>query len=408
MPNTFVEVSSLNTSQNSRYAEIVSLFLNTLLPYENTFNLPTISLNPDKKVLSRLIPTYKFKLDKGLVESAKEPALSIIREAMIDGQPIPLIANIGTSKWFDGSNHDRNFAGFSELLMLEQLSLVNRRVENVYKHGVSWTLLAENVTNDWLYSQINNPAAVAENNVEYLKSLSSMIDKAEKSLAVNVRLVQESDLLSANMLSEYLTLLEGNKRLFLDYFEATIPLEAKYLLTTDLRALSTSAWEQYVDRVLPTIVAYQTLRENGWMGGIHPLQREYYRQQFGKSGGENAQEISYIAGYFGSVLARKQMRFIQNAAGLPAIKVAFLRYPNGTNDREKTALTISQHPLYGRGSSHKRISPWAASTNIEVNHKNIVSLRVRLARNKDISFVDDLVVQYANVRVPVGVLATEK
>lgn len=408
MSGLSVEVSSLGVSRDSLYVEIASEFLNTLLPYEDTFNLPTVSFGQDRKILSRLIPSYKYKLDKGLVESSKEPTLDVIREAVTDDRPIPLIVNIGTSKWFDGSNYEKNIAGFSELLMLEQLSLMNRRVQVVYERGASCTLLAEDVTNDWLYSQINDPVAVSENNIRYLKTLGSMVDKVGESLATDIRLVRESDLLSNNALIEYLALLEENKRLFREYFEATIPLEAKFLVFSDSLSLNVSVWEEYVSQVLPTVAAYQLLCESGWMGGVHPLQRQYYERQFGKSGGEEAQDIDYISGYFGSVLARKQMRFIQSAAGLLAIKVAFLRYPNGTSDREKAALTVSQHPLYGRGASHKRISPWAANTNIEIDKQERASLNVRLARNKrHLAMLDELQIKYAGVDVPIGVLSNE-
>lgn len=408
MSQNMVEVVGVSSSRQIEPLKVEPLkdFFNSLLPYQDTFLFASILSSRADLVLNRIIPSYKYKLGKGLVEQAKVRTRKVVNDAIQIGQPIPLVANIGTSKWFDGTHTDENIAGLSELLMLEQMLLVDKRVREVYEQGVRWTLLAEDTTNQWLYSLINTPEAIAVNNTVYLATLERMVKQVMKSSSLNVHLIRESELFPINGKSkrDYLYLLNHNKTLFQEYFEATLPLEAKLLLHDQGNNLSQEQWEKHVACFFPSISAYKALCDNGWNSGVHPIQRMHYETQFEKSGGDAAKTPEYLAAYFGSVLARRQMQFASISSGEPSIKVAFLRYPNGTNESEMSALTISQHPLYGHGASHKRISPWAAETNVEINAKKQISLKVRHAMNTELPYLDQYIVTYSGTSVPVKLI----
>lgn len=379
------------------------LLVHSLLPYryEPDFHLPIGSLS--ERILNRIVPEFKFKLGKGLVDQSKPQSKKIIDDSLEQEIPIPLIVNIGTSKWFDGTNHERNIAGLSELLMCEQLAHIDRRVKTVYERGVQWTVLAENLTNQWLYGLINQPDLVKRNNEIYLDSLSNMLRTMAPSLELNVNIAYESDVINKSGFSndEYIQLLENNQHLFQEYFAAVIPLESAFLLQSGNSDWDQPTWERYTSDHLSTIQAYKQLSSNGWNGGVHPHQSIYYTRQFEKTGGDSAKNVEYVSAYFGSVLARRQVNFSRLASSTKPIKVSFLRYPKGTGDNEKTAITISQHPLYGYGSCHKRISPWSASTNIEYDLRGRASLRVRPVREMDKVPIFDMKMNYAGVVVPV-------
>jgi len=388
----------------------VESFIPTLLPYKQELGI-NLKIRPlSHRILEKLVPEYKFKLGQGLVEPAKPKALDIIKNSLEEQLPIPLIVNIGTSKWFNGTNPDRNIAGFSELLMFEQLSHLSHRVESVYPRGVTWTILAEDLTNEWLYSRINPLEDVKRNNQVYLESLNNMLQTVIPYLNLQVEMIRESDILQqpGSEISQYHDLLDQNQQLFREYFEAVIPQEAQFLLQLGPNNLDQETWEKYVSNYLSCLTVYQQLLSSGWNGGVHPYQREYYSRQFEKSGGDQAKNLEYISAYFGSVLARREFKFVQRAAkGKKTIKVAFLRYPKGTNNKEKTAITVSQHPLYGHGASHQRISPWAAITNLEYDSRQQVSLRVRPIREQDKDPELNMEINYAGVSVPVNIFSAD-
>lgn len=379
------------------------IFVNSLLPYKDETHWLSPLGSRTELILHKLIPAFKFKLGKGLVEQAFDRTRDLIRQSMREQSPIDLVASIGTSKWFDGTNINRNIAGLSELLMFEQMAHVNSRVSSVYKPGVRWVLLAEELTNEWLYSQINESEKIAMNNHVYLKSFQEMLKTASLSLEIKARLINESDIITGNNINklDYIQLLKTNNKLFLNYLETILPLEEQFLRDHNRAEWDDNLWNEFFVCILPTAKAFLELVENGWNGGIHPFQRRYYMNQFEKTGGVKAIENVHIAAYFGSVLARRQMQFTTKAVGKPAIKVAFIRYPKGTSDKEKTAITISQHPLYGYGSSHKRISPWAASTNVERDKKGKMSLRVRPVREQEVQPLAEDTISYAGVDVPI-------
>lgn len=389
----------------------VESFIPSLLPYKHEPGI-NLRIRPlSHKILENLVPEYKFKLGQGLVEPAKPRVLEVINNSLKQNLPIPLIVNIGTSKWFNGTNTNRNVAGFSELLMFEQLSHLSRRVERIYPRGVTWTILAEDLTNEWLYSQINSLEDIKRNNQAYLESFGNMLQTTIPNLNLHVEMVRESDLLqqSGTEKAQYHRLLKQNQQLFQEYFEAVIPLEAQFLLQLGQSNLDQETWENYVSNYLSSLAVYKKLFSSGWNGGVHPHQRDYYARQFEKSGGDQAKNLEYISAYFGSVLARRELKFVQLASeGKKAIKIAFLRYPKGTSNAEKTAITVSQHPLYGHGASHQRISPWAAITNLEYDSRQQVSLRVRPIREQDKDPELNMEINYAGVSVPVDIFSADK
>lgn len=122
----------------------------------------------------------------------------------------------------------------------------------------------------------------------------------------------------------------------------------------------------------------------GWTGGIHPKVREYYVRQFLKSTGKPlVDEDWYLAAYFAGIHARRQLAISVWSPGEVPLKIAFLRYPDGSQKEKQNALQISQHPLEGHGSSHQHISPWASITGVSRTQNGSYTLTVLPVRSEN-------------------------
>ena len=392
------------TIESRRLGDIKQFFVQ-LLPYKDIASPVSHDVTAEN-VYSRLELSRKYRLASNLSDKAKDNNINIVNAALELGDSVPILITIGTSKWYDGSNYEENVAGLSELLMFEQLRHLDTRVKSVYTPGLRVGLLCEDITNKWLYGLQNDRDLVDNNNKRYIDSLGIFTHHFNQNQNVNVSIIKETDLLSILKMNEgdYFDLCETNQKCFYEFIKKSKLNELEFL--AGQREWNDLLWARYTREILPTIEEYINLEKLGWSGGIHPRVRDYYTRQFLKSTGKPmTDEDWYLAGYFAGVLARRQLNFLYLALGENAIKIAFLRYPEGALKEKQNALQISQHPVEGFGSSHQHISPWASVTGINIGREDgKISLTVIPAksdeRNKNI---DTTELGYAGITVPVPI-----
>jgi hypothetical protein len=357
---------------------IVQKFIDKLLPYGNKdFGRGKVQTSPEL-IFALLTPSIKFRLGKCIPKPNVQYNTELIRTYMECGLPIPVVVTVGTSKWYDGTCYEENVAGLSELLMIEKIAHLDRRVRLFYSPGINVVMLAEDTTNEWLYGQVNDSIKIKNNNLRYLSSLKEMLSKTSLTKTTRMTLKTEQELLDELSLSrwEYEQRCEKNMFLFKSYIE-------KLQSGKDLS------------------IEYRNLADEGWQGGLHPDLIQFYLGQFRKSLGNIADEQRYIAAYFAGVLSRKQLNFLFRLHNGKAIKLAFMRYPPGTLLEQQNALQISQHPLTGFGASHQCISPWAALTGVVQEGEGNLSLKVVPAKDSAKILRNSVQINYANVRIKI-------
>lgn len=387
-----------------KIAEIGSFF-STLLPYgeqAKAKHLPPTAHN----VFSQLELSRKYRLGGALIDSARKENIEVVDKSIQKNCAIPVYITVGTSKWYDGSNHEENIAGLSELLMFEQLRHLDQRVKSVYKPGLRIDLLCEDATNKWLYGLINDRQLVDQNNMRYIASLDAFAAKARVNMDLDVRIRKESEVLREMGIvreSDYFSLYEQNQERFYQFIKKSKALEGQFLGAGT--EWNDALWVRYVAEILPLIPEHQELAMLGWTGGIHPKVREYYIKQFLKSATVPlADEDWYLAAYFAGIHARRQLAISVWSPGEVPLKIAFLRYPDGSQKEKQNALQISQHPLEGHGSSHQHISPWASITGVSRTQNGSYTLTVLPVRSEERKKTKgSIVLEYAGMCVPVPV-----
>lgn len=407
-----LEVRSLQTHfLEPKRIDDIRQFFYSLLPYRELENRIVLQPTPED-IYSKLELSRKYRLASTLSDSARIDNITVVESSVRSNSSIPLYITVGTSKWYDGSNHTENIAGLSELLMFEQLRHLDSRVKSVYEPGLRIGLLCEDSTNKWLYGLQNDRELVHANNMRYIESLDGFASTIRSHLNLDITVRKESDVLREMGFmreDDCFHLYEQNQSLFYEFIKKSRIKEVEFL--SGLGEWNDTLWQQYVQQVLPTIKEYHDLEVLGWSGGLHPKIREYYIKQFLKSTGKPmVDEDYYLAGYFAGVHTRKQLALMWWIPGEKPIKVAFLRYPEGSLKEKQNALQISQHPIEGYGSSHHHISPWASITGITMNKDGKYSLAVMPARSEERKTHSSTVeLEYAGMRVPVPIYQkTEK
>lgn len=407
-----IEVRSLQAqSLEPKRIDDLRHFFSTLLPYRESENR-NILQPTSEHIFSKLELSRKYRLAGSLSDSARQDNIAIVASSVESHSPIPIYITVGTSKWYDGSNHAENIAGFSELLMFEQLRHLDQRVKSLYEPGLRIGLLCEDATNKWLYGLQNDREHIHANNIRYIESLDKFASTIRSNLNMDITVRKESDVLREmgfTRESDYVDLYEQNQRCFYEFIKKSTVKEGEFL--SGQGEWNDELWQQYIQHVLPTMQEYHNLEMSGWSGGLHPKIREYYIKQFLKSTGKPmTDEDYYLAGYFAGVHTRRQLDIMWRAPGEKPIKVAFLRYPEGSLKEKQNALQISQHPIEGYGSSHHHISPWASVTGINMNQDGRCCLTVMPARSEERKTNSNTVeLEYAGIRVPVPIYQkTEK
>ncbi len=388
----------------------VQNFFNQLLPYDQLTPSYLSSATPsDVYVLLKL--SNKYRLGDHPQGNARDRNIEVVKNSIETDEPIPIVVTIGTSKWYDGSHTESNVANLSEVLMLEQLSHMDRRIKHYFQPGLSITLLAEDITNQWLYGLMFPHVNIAINNMTYLTSVNLLVSTFRNTTGVDVQLVLEQELLKRQDITfkNYVEICERNRNIFSNLFQISRILEEKYLSSHGLLGWTDNEWNFFVRDVLSKTDEYILVNSVGWRGGVHPNVRAFYLHQFEKSTGVQEDGESYLAAYFGGVLARKQLNILKLASdNKKFIKVAFLRYPSGSTKESNNAIQVSQHPLTGFGSSHHHISPWASHTQIAINEKGVCRLRVIPAKNEDTLLTDaakHFRLHYHGINIPIDVVS---
>lgn len=375
-------VNSEISAYKSETEVVAEEFLRKLLPYPIEEKQRRVGLQTTpQSIYEQLELSNKFKLGSLPTNAARLKNIDVVTRAVETETPIPVVVTIGTSKWYDGSHQNDNVAGLSELLMFEQLVHLDQRVKQLYKPGLAISLVAEDITNQWLYGQVFPKIDIAANNLTYLSSIELFTTTLKLTAGLDITLQTELELLQRSAVGkrEYVAFCEANKKRFMSLFVTSNELETQFQNQKGVE-WTEELWEAFETSVLASTEAYQELKRVGWQGAIHPKVRNFYLQQFEKSIGKKVDE-TYLAAYFAGVLARKQVKALQLAAhNKDFIKVAFLRYPQGSLKEQSNAIQVSQHPLTGFGSSHQHISPWASQTFLTVNSEGGVQLQVQSAK----------------------------
>jgi len=216
-------------------------------------SFPNISSMDGKQVLdavtSELVGTSQIRFGPAPNPESLVAIRSVIRNAIHDGRPIPILVPWGSKKTDSTRSVD-----IAELCAIKTLNCLNTRICNFYPAGAVFAVRLEDLSGYYLFEDEGEVAR--KSSVKYCNDFVNLIYALELNSVINP--IKETDLCEETVFNATC-----------DFFQ---PMLLEYLQESDKNGIEKSV----------EMLSYQKLLKSGWVGTIPLEQRSYYYSRYEK------------------------------------------------------------------------------------------------------------------------------
>ena len=258
---------------------VKSVFPQTIQPDESVEEFVLHVINGSRDTRQGSLPNV----------TSQAAILEIIKAAVKEKQPIPILVGAGTKKPKINESVD-----IAELSTLHILSSLNDCVKKYYAPGIKVTIRLENLTGRMLESDHNYPSMD-----KYVEDFLALVEILRYENFIEV--IPETRMVSLNEFKEEFDRLYP---IFNAYLTATSGIDDIELMTANPN--------------------YVLLRSNGWQGIIPHIMRNYYFDRYRASYPNRSQAfyIEMLARYFATTMTRSILK--TSGAKVPSIQLSFV------------------------------------------------------------------------------------